>query len=230
MRLALCKIAHFMLPQIFSEWKPIDSTQQEAFLRAVGIAEPEQWDSLTTQWVMKWLPNQAHCLVHFPSSSLSVSLSLALSPEYSTSTESFPCSQHRGADAGWKTFLFFLHLSEKMSLCLALVGTGLLQLSSTESRYSMWVPVLNISILPDIKMPPYTFFPARVALSHVVTYPAQLLQSKKEKEKKECGKRRRIRKLFYCWMQFPLLCLFDSNAAHLSGKTTCQTGEKIHNN
>lgn len=116
MRLALCKIAHFMLSQIFSEWQPIDSTQQEAFLGAVGIAELQQWDSLTTQCVMKWLLNQAHCLVHFPSSSLSVSLLLALSAEYSTSTESFPCSQHRRADAGWKTFLFFFISVRKLAL------------------------------------------------------------------------------------------------------------------
>ncbi|CAB1441312.1 unnamed protein product [Pleuronectes platessa] len=34
---------------MWQEWQPIDGTQQDAFLRAVGIAEPEQWDSLTTQ-------------------------------------------------------------------------------------------------------------------------------------------------------------------------------------
>lgn len=48
MRLALCKSAHFMFPQIFSECQRVDSAQQAASLGAVGIAEPEQWDSLNT--------------------------------------------------------------------------------------------------------------------------------------------------------------------------------------
>lgn len=130
MKTVLCKFAHFIFPQIFSEWQPIDSTQQDTFLRAAGIAKPEQWDS-QAQWVMKWFPNQAQCLAHFPFFlPLSVSLSFSLSLEYSTSSERFPCSQHGRADAGWKTFFSPLHLGEKMSLFLASVGIRLSQLSS----------------------------------------------------------------------------------------------------
>lgn len=78
--------------------------------------------------VMKCLPKQAHCLVHFPSSSLSVSLSLALllnSPlklkaSLVLSTEEWMQVERR---------LFLFHLGEKMSLLLPVVGTELTVLS-----------------------------------------------------------------------------------------------------
>lgn len=38
----------FMFSQLFPGSQAVDSAQQDAFLRAVGIAEPEQWDSITT--------------------------------------------------------------------------------------------------------------------------------------------------------------------------------------
>lgn len=183
MRLALCKIAHFMLPEIFSEWQPIDSTRQDAFLQAVGIAESKQGDSLTTQWVMKWLPK--------PSSlPRSLSLFLLVCSSLTCSLLNTPlklkASLVLGIDERMQVerHFFFLHLTEKMSPLLALVATRILQLSSIESRYSMWVPVLNISILPDIKMPPYILF-SLAAPPKTVAYPDRLLLPKKKQKKKE---------------------------------------------
>lgn len=132
------------------------------FLQAVGIAEPKEWNSLTTQWVMKWLPNQTRCLLHILSSSLSV-LFLTLF-YYQILHFNWNIPLFSILVLGWKKFLF-LHLCEKMSLCLVSEGTRLLQLSPGEGRYSMWVPVLNIFILPDIKMLLAPLFP------HTVTYP-----------------------------------------------------------
>lgn len=138
-----------MLPQIFSEWQPIGSTQQDALLRAAGIAEPEQWDN--EWWNNSWTKLPHSSSVQEQATSLSVFLSHLPSLENSTLPESFPCSQHGRADAGWKTFLFSSSPWENEPVS----GIGRVQLSllSSESRYSMWVPVLIISVLPDIKMP-----------------------------------------------------------------------------
>lgn len=62
------------------------------------------WAWAVGQWVMKQLLNQAASFT-FPLPPC-LFLSHMLSLEYSTLTESFPCSQHGRADAGWKTFLF----------------------------------------------------------------------------------------------------------------------------
>lgn len=130
------------------------------------------------------------CLVHVPSSSLSVSLSHAFSwiLHFNWKLPLFSAWQ---SGCRFERRFFFLHRSEKMSLFLASVGIRLLQLSSTESRYSMWVPVLIISTLLDIKMPsPYTLFPP----PNTVTYPTQMLQ--RQTSKKRIG-----------WGQFCLLFL-----------------------
>ncbi len=148
MRLALCKITRFVLLQIFSEWQPIDSTQQDASLsswhygaQAVGQSHNTVSDEMAPK------PNPFTFPLP-PCLFLSHLLFLLNTPL------KLKASLVLRSRCRLKDIFFLLHLSEEMSLLLALVGTGLLQLSSTESRYSMWVPVLNIAILPDTKLPP----------------------------------------------------------------------------
>ncbi len=148
MRVALCKITHFVLLQIFSEWQPIDSTQQDAFLsswhygaQAVGQSHNTVSDEMA--------PKPSPFTFPLPPCLFLSHLLFLLNTPLKLKASLVLRSRCR-----LKDIFFLLHLSEEMSLLLALVGTGLLQLSSTESRYSMWVPVLNIAILPDSLFPP----------------------------------------------------------------------------
>lgn len=72
---------------------------------------PSGWDSFTKHWAMKHFPDQTRWVVHFSSSCSPASLSLLLALESSTQSERLPCSQHGGADAGWKGFRFLFSSS-----------------------------------------------------------------------------------------------------------------------
>lgn len=134
----------------------------------------KQWDSLATQWVMKWLPKLTSLprLLSFFLPVFFFSLSLALLPEYSTSTESFPCSQHRGADAGWKAFRFSF-ISMRKWACSRHQG---LWLSATEKRYGSQ----HFHFARHKHAPLHSTPPAQVASSYAVNYQAQLLPTKKK--------------------------------------------------
>lgn len=131
-----------MLPQIFSDWQSIDSTQQDAFLWTVGKTEPsggtvsqnnEWWNASQTKLTASFAFPLPPCLflshlLFLLNTPLKLKASLVLSREKQMQVE---------------RLFFFLHLSEKMNLLLASAGTGLtafsyweqVQYASASSQY-----------------------------------------------------------------------------------------------
>lgn len=175
----LCKIVHFMLPQIFSDWQPIVSTQQDASLWTVGRTAPgsrtvtqnnEWWNAsqnkLTASFTFPRPPclflSHSRFLLNTP---LKLKASLVLSIE-----EWMQVERH----------LFLFHLSKKMSLLLALIGSGL-------TAFSYWGQVQYVSTSSQH----FHFFQTQRCLSILFSsrttkhchLSCSTLQSTKEKQK-----------------------------------------------
>lgn len=160
-----------MLPQIFSDWQSIDSTQQDAFLWTVGKTEPsggtvsqnnEWWNASQTKLTASFAFPLPPCLflshlLFLLNTPLKLKASLVLSREKQMQVE---------------RLFFFLHLSEKMNLLLASAGTGL-------TAFSYWEQVQYASASFFTQRCPPILFCSTTKHRHLS---CSTLQSMKEKQ------------------------------------------------